>query len=421
MPIAAALVLLFFSSLSLFVSIGFLTLLLWQRPAGPVGGALLRLMASLVFLNATVIGMYLAALLLGEENYVGGLLTELSIDAFALSSLMAFGLIVHAAGQMKEFWQLYSRAGVVAFVVMQWALWGGYLFAPSPSMVGMLETYTGAGLVAGLVNASYLVVGIVLAYAWRRRINQPLLVIGIGILLMGQLLTLVFAPLRQISFPSVISSISALIIGYVTIRIQFFDPLVQRSAQLNAIRELTNALSTRRNLQVVLDAVVTRTHQILRPAVVLVFLVDSSDQLVVAAQFGGDNSLRGRILHRGEGLAGRVLELQSSMDVTSYCTWDGQATAFKDQSFYASLSVPMLDGNEVVGVLNVHETAPGRVFDAQDKAVAETLAAQAGLCIAHERMRYDLDMLRARLSGTSKRSTGTVHFDESGTLILGDP
>jgi putative methionine-R-sulfoxide reductase with GAF domain len=420
MPITASLLLLFLSSLSFFISFGLLILLTWQRPAGSMGGALLRLMASLVFLNASVIGMYLSGLLLGEKSYIAVLLTNLSVDAFALSGLMAFGLIVHAAGQMKDFWQLYSRAGVVAFVLFQWPLWNGDLFTHTGSVVGMLDHYTLAGALAGLINASYLIYGLALTYVWRRRINLPLLVLGVGLLLGGQLFTLVFAPLRQISFPSVMASVVGLIIGFVTVRIQFFDPLIQRAAQLSAIRELTNALSTRRNLQVVLDAVVTRTYQILKPAVVLVFLVDSSDQLVVAAQYGGDDSLRGRVLQRGEGLAGRVLELQNAMDVASYCTWDGQAAAFKDQSFYASLSVPLIDGDDVVGVLNIHEVAPGRIFNAQDKAVAETLAAQAGLCIVHERMRYDLDLLRSRATGIEKRATGTIHFDETGTLIFGD-
>jgi putative methionine-R-sulfoxide reductase with GAF domain len=411
--------LLLLNGAALVIALSVLILALWQDPGTPLGGALVRFMGSLVFLNATVAGTFISLLIYGEAAILARLFNTLSLTAFGLSALMAFGLIVHAAGEMKGALQVISRAGVVGLVLMQWPLWNGELFTEAPSVTQMLYTYKPAGIFAALITGFYVVFGIVLAWAWRRRINQPTLIIGLTVLLIGNGLTLILPAFRQIALPSLLSSVVGTVIGYLLVQMQFFSPLQMRIIQLDAVTTLARAMGERARLQDVLDMVVEQAQVAIRADVAILWLVDSDYKLVAAAQRGEPN-MRGRILYSGQGLAGRVLQMHTTMEIANYRTWDGRAEQLNDMPFYASLSVPMLDGDDIVGVMNVHQTSAGRVYNEHDRRIVEMLAALAALSVAHRKQQQVLNMLRVKISGEDKRRTSSLHFDENGTLIMDD-
>lgn len=411
--------LLVLNTMSMVISMSVLILALWQNPGTAVGAALVRFLGSLVFLNASVAGMFISMILYGGQSSLGRLFNTLSLTAFAFTSLMAFGLIVHAADKMKEALQVISRAGVVGLLVMQWPLWNGQLFNETPIVADMLNIYKPAGIFAGAINGFYVVLGIILAWHWRRRINQPTLIIGLMVLLIGEGLTLLFPTLRRIAFPSIISSIVGTVIGYLLVRMQFFSPLQMRVTQLGAVTTLARTMAEGTRLQDVLDVVVAQAQIAIRSDVSIIWLVDSDYKLVAAAQRGGPN-VRGVVLYPGQGLAGRVLQMHTTMETANYRTWGGHSEQLKDMPYYASLSVPMLDGDDIVGVMNVHQTEPGRVYNEHDRRIIEMLAALGALGISHKKQRQVLDNLRLKVSGEEKRRTGSLYFDENGTLIISD-
>jgi putative methionine-R-sulfoxide reductase with GAF domain len=395
-----------------------LILALWQNPGTAIGWALVRFLASLVILNAGVTGLFFSTFFFGEQSSVGKVFNLFSLTAFALSSLMAFGLIIHTADKMREALQVVSRAGVVALIVMQWPLWNGQFFDDTLAISDMLTAYKPAGILAGGITAFYILSGIFLAWYWRR-IHQPTLIFGLTVLLIGHGLTLIVPALRQIAFPSMLSTVVGTMIGFLLVRMEFFNPLQMRITQLDAVTTLTRTMSDHSRLQDVIDVVVEQTRLAIHADVAVLWLVDSDNKLVAAAQRGGPN-LRGIVLYAGQGLAGRVLQMHTTMETANYRLWDGRAEQLKDFPFYASLSVPMLDGDDIVGVMNVHQTEPGRVYNEHDRRIVEMLATLAALSVSHKKQRQVLDNLRLKMSGDPKRRTGSLYFDENGTLIIGD-
>ncbi len=381
------------------LSFSVLMLAVWQNPGTPLGRALNTFLASLVLLNLTVIGVLVTQLLGNGGNGVSTanvVFSNLSLFAFSLSTLTAFALIVTAAGLMKQAFQVISRAGMVALLLLQWPLWNGNLFTVAPTTQNALQTYNDAGLVAAAFEVVYIVMGLTLAVRYRRRIGQPALLISTGIAFSAQFLALLFPFLRAISFPSLVASLVAGILGYSLVRLQLFNPLMMRTAQLAAVRDLSQAVTHHQELDRVLDTVAQQARVLLNTGAVVISLTDGvkDNGLVIAAQSGNITSVIGRRLAPGEGLAGRVLQTQQTMSLANYRAWDGRSPVFADLPLYASMSVPLIDDEETLGVLTIHELEPGRIYTERDRAVVEMLVSQATLGIIHARLHHEVDHWR---------------------------
>ncbi len=411
----AALLLLSVNLLTFILSLSVLMLALWQNPGTPTGRALNTFLGSLVFLNLTVVLVLVNELFLGASPSLTQIAGNASIIAFSLTTLTAFALIITAAGMMKQALQVISRAGIVYLVLMQWPLWNEQLFQSPSTAMNAMTAYAQAGLVGAAVNLAYVLLGLAAVWAYRRRV-EPALLISISVLFVGQGLTLLLSSLRVILFPSLLTSIVGSILGYSMVRLQLFNPLMMRTAQLAAVRDLSQAMTIQQDLQQVLRAVAKQTRLLLKTGIALILLVDEEGQLVVVAQDGGSIPLTGRKLAPGEGLAGRVLQTQQVMSLANYRTWEGRSEAFADQNFYASLSVPLIDGEDTVGVLNVHELEPGRIYSERDRAVVEMLVSQASLGITHARLHQEVAYWREHGQMTES-APPVIRFDERGQLI----
>jgi GAF domain-containing protein len=96
---------------------------------------------------------------------------------------------------------------------------------------------------------------------------------------------------------------------------------------------------------------------------------------------GGMPNLTGRQLPIGEGLAGRVFQTQQPISLANYHQWDGRSPVFDDPPLYAGLSVPLVTGEDTLGVLSVFELKAGRIFTERDRELLEALAIQAAVCL----------------------------------------
>ena len=62
---------------------------------------------------------------------------------------------------------------------------------------------------------------------------------------------------------------------------------------------------------------------------------------------------------RGEGVAGRVWETDSTIAIDDYGAWNGRAEGFAESDFHATVAVPLRAGGEVVGVIGLAYQSPG--------------------------------------------------------------
>src|SRR5207249_7365301 len=97
-----------------------------------------------------------------------------------------FALMVTLAGAMKQAYQVLARAGVVIFILLQWPLWTGGFFETGTPLNPMVR-YTAAGSVAAVAALVYVGMTLFTIWRYRRRINQDAILVGIVILLAGQI------------------------------------------------------------------------------------------------------------------------------------------------------------------------------------------------------------------------------------------
>jgi putative methionine-R-sulfoxide reductase with GAF domain len=375
--------------LTLAVTLSALMLAFWQHPGDKMGRAVVQFLGALSFYTLWVL-FTLAGLILHYPVMLETIVTNFALSGFAWCILSAFSLVITAAGMMKQAPLVLARAGVVIFILFQWPLWNGQFFSTGPLPTG---TYSLTGIVGALTMLCYIGLTFLAAWFYRKRIGQPAILLAIVLFLAGQTLSLLQPSLREIGFSSLISVVSSIILGYRLARMQLYNPLIIQKVQLAALRDVSQVLIRSQDLQQVLTTVVQQARLLLDSDLALISISGEGSLLKIEAQDGGPINLVGRQLPAGDDLSGRVFTMRQSMRVKSYRNWEGKSGIFSDISLYASLSVPLLYNDSVVGVLSVSELTADRLFTDRDQATLEMLAPQAAVAIENARLRQRLGKL----------------------------
>ena len=120
------------------------------------------------------------------------------------------------------------------------------------------------------------------------------------------------------------------------------------------------------------------------------------------------------VLHRGEGLAGRVWEQRRPLIVNDYQNWSGRAAVYAGQPNFATVSAPIMWGDEFLGVLNVIAELP-HTFVQADADMLSLFATQAAVAIRNARL-YNAARSQAERLAVVNHIAKTV----GGTLQLDD-
>lgn len=271
-----------------------------QRPNERAGHAVVQFAAALAFYDFAVM-MVLAIEFLQGPLPLFTLLSNLSISAFALCVVAAFSMVVTLAGLMKQRFQVFARAGVVMWILLQWPIFSGNLFISDVPYQAM-SRYTTAGLVGAFAAICYIVATLIIAFRYRAML-ETLTTIGITILLAGETLVLIDPTLREIGFASLVSVLANAVLGYQIARMRLFNPLRMQKAQLAALRDVSDSLVGPRDLQKVLDVISHEARRLLNADIGCILIKDAEnpDELTIMAQEGGNVNLTGRKVPVGEG------------------------------------------------------------------------------------------------------------------------
>jgi diguanylate cyclase (GGDEF)-like protein len=117
----------------------------------------------------------------------------------------------------------------------------------------------------------------------------------------------------------------------------------------------------------------------------------------------------GRRLKVGEGLAGRVAATGTSMTVRDYSTWEGRAGQYQHTQWHCVAAVPLVDGDSVIGVIDVISHDPARVFGADELRILELLAAPSALAINNARRIEEHTGDLERMGHVARELSGTTH------------
>jgi transcriptional regulator with GAF, ATPase, and Fis domain len=157
----------------------------------------------------------------------------------------------------------------------------------------------------------------------------------------------------------------------------------QRTAQLEALREVGLEITAQLGLDSLLRSIVARASEMLGDVSGGLYLYQPErDVLEWAVSIGSHAAPAGIVLQRGEGLAGKVWETGKPLIVDDYQSWAGRAAAWEDYPVVAVMGVPVCWGQGFLGVLNVAADA-SRSFSQADAELLGLFAIQAAIAIRY--------------------------------------
>ena len=165
-----------------------------------------------------------------------------------------------------------------------------------------------------------------------------------------------------------------------------FKQLQARTLELETLHQMGLDLAATLNLDEVLETIMLATVNLLEAeAGALFFYQSENDNLKLAANFNLDLPL-GYEMEPGQGLSGRVWQLNQPLVIDSYQPWEGRIkqieTTIGDRS---SMAVPIGYGEEKVGVLAVSAQV-GRVYTRRDVDLLTLFMPSAALAIHNARL-----------------------------------
>jgi signal transduction histidine kinase len=159
------------------------------------------------------------------------------------------------------------------------------------------------------------------------------------------------------------------------------DALRQRTAQLEALREVGLELVAQLDLDALFHSIVSRAVDLLggtggglalhRPERGVLEMVTSVGDAAVPS---------GSTFRQGEGLAGTVWRTDGPLVLDDYQHWDGRATAYEDLPIMAIVGVPVRWGGEFLGTLIV-QTDASHAFSSADAELLGMFANQAAIAL----------------------------------------
>jgi putative methionine-R-sulfoxide reductase with GAF domain len=401
--------------LALVFTLSVLLLVLWQHTYTSSGWALAQYLGSLALLQGSTFVAHFGLMADFPDFLVEGLV-HLTIIGFALTMLTSLALVLHMAHRMQEAWIVICRSGVAGLVVLQPVLWQhGLLRLPDPLDEHLFGSpYTSTGQVLVIVGAAYLVLTVATTWHYRRRIDALVVIVAVIGVAVAQFATMTVGTLRELSLAAIVGGVFSGMLGYDLIRQAQLTP---RSSWLRTLHDATQAITRQQSVEQVLSHIAERTRLLIGTDTVSVLTAVDADRLQVTAMAGQHSAILGRYMQAGDGLAGRVMQTRQPMRISSYQTWDGRAADFETLPYYASMSVPLVYQDELVGVLNVHESTPERVFNNHDQMILELLAPQVAAAIGQFRLSSELDTIQQFLDALMTHTPAAVFlFGKDGHL-----
>src|SRR3982751_923241 len=135
------------------------------------------------------------------------------------------------------------------------------------------------------------------------------------------------------------------------------------TSQVTLLHRISGIVSSELSLDEMLGEIVGLTVQVTNCDACLVYLIEREANEIVlrASQVPHQSDLGNIRLKIGEGVTGWVVEHRSVVALASNAAADSRFKRFQalvEDTYEAFLSVPLLSGCEVIGVINVHHREP---------------------------------------------------------------
>ncbi len=170
--------------------------------------------------------------------------------------------------------------------------------------------------------------------------------------------------------------------------------------QIQALSEISQAISSDRYLDDILKLIVTVTANVMDSAICSLWILDEKDKVlrIRATQTMSEEYLKERTLRLGEGIVGYVAQQNKPLailDVSKEPRYKEKELA-KKEGLVSMLSIPMTIKDKVIGVINCYTSFPHE-FNDTERAVLTTVANQAAVCIENTELMVKTKVIQEEL------------------------
>jgi signal transduction protein with GAF and PtsI domain len=170
--------------------------------------------------------------------------------------------------------------------------------------------------------------------------------------------------------------------------------------QIEALMEISQAISSDLYLEDILKLIVTVTANVMQSKVCSLWLLDEKSKVlrIRATQTMNPEYLKERSLRLGEGVVGYVAQERKPaiiLDVLKEPRFKEKELA-RNMGLCSMLSVPMRVKERVIGVINCYTSTPHR-FTETELALLTTVANQAAVCIENTELMVKSKVIQEEL------------------------
>ncbi len=167
--------------------------------------------------------------------------------------------------------------------------------------------------------------------------------------------------------------------------------------RLDALRQTNLELASDLNLDTLLEAIVFRAIDLVGATASSLYLYRPEGNFLELTVSQGSNPLPvGSILHYGEGLSGKVWETRLPMIIPDYSTWKDRARQFDSFAARSVVSVPILWGENLLGVINLSSSQPDQ-FTKDTADLLTMFASQAAVALQNAHLYTETRRSQERL------------------------
>jgi len=383
-PIAIALIL---NSLTLTVALGLLILILWHDS---------RRLTNIYFAwFLMMVILWVAGSLLARGAAVAGAQTQYVVYGLRLleigftnAALALYLYTIVLSGSRSRQFQVFALVAVgllLAYHLFLMSLGAAPNYTISNTGLLSYRFAPNSVLLFIIIN----VLTLVLVWQGFRKIQRPALAFGMMLFCLGQLSALLSPRLQVLAVGEDAGALATFVMAFALVQAQIMQPLAGQTRQIEVVRDVGLAITSRLRLQSVLETIAAQAAALLRADASVIFLRRAEENvLILAAQYNVHQNLLGYRLNGSEGLVGRVsVERRPYLLLDYRREWRGVPdTPFADQGFGSVIAVPLIFADTVVGVLLVVNGVENRLFEQEDVRLLELLAPQAAVAITNSRL-----------------------------------
>ncbi len=165
----------------------------------------------------------------------------------------------------------------------------------------------------------------------------------------------------------------------------------RQSEYLAALHETTLGIVRNLDLEKLLETIIQRALALAGGNAAFIYLPRPGSEVIErrysTSTFQPSHS---SLLHRGEGLAGKIWQAAEPMMVEDYQRWNGHAAGFQDDPLGPALGVPLKSGSEVTGILGITRPPGSSPFQPDELDLMIRFAQLASIALDNARLHTSL-------------------------------